>query len=118
MWKRVSSSASVFTAVADPTRRAILDRLARGDLVAGEVARPFPVSRPAISRHLRVLREAGLVRERRVGRLRVYSARLEPLSEIDEWLTRQKLAWAARLVELKHEVENRGEARRGGSDGA
>lgn len=76
----------VFSALADPTRRAILERLAESPLPVHDVAASFPWSRPAISRHLRVLREAGLVHEERRGRERVYAvdrARLEPVAS---WL--------------------------------
>ena len=67
----------VFAAVADPARRQIMSALARGDLSAGEVAALFPITRPAVSRHLRVLREAGLVRTRLDGRKRLLSLRTD-----------------------------------------
>lgn len=71
--RRVTYSAgAAFSALADPTRRAVLDLLRRGSLPAGVIARAFPVSRPAISKHLRLLRRAHLVRERREGRRRLY----------------------------------------------
>ena len=65
-----------FSALADPTRRAVFERLRRGPLPVGEIARDLPVSRPAVSQHLRVLKEAGLVSERRDGTRRLY--RIEP----------------------------------------
>jgi DNA-binding transcriptional ArsR family regulator len=98
-------SANVFGAVADPTRRAILDALRAHDLTAGELADRFPVSRPAISRHLRVLRMANLVRETRAAQSRVYSLNAAPLSEVDRWLTRYRVFWGARLHDLKRYVE-------------
>jgi DNA-binding transcriptional ArsR family regulator len=98
-------NASVFGAVADPTRRGILDLLRRGDLSAGELARRFPVSRPAVSRHLRVLRGAGLVAEKRVAQTRMYSLAPAPLSEIDRWLAAYRVFWGARLHDLKRYVE-------------
>jgi DNA-binding transcriptional ArsR family regulator len=67
-------------------RRKILDVLRLGELSAGDLARRFPVSRPAISRHLRILRRAGLISERRVTRQRYYSLKLSALAEIDAWL--------------------------------
>jgi DNA-binding transcriptional ArsR family regulator len=76
-----------FAAVADPARREVISTLARGDLSAGEVAALFPVSRPAVSRHLRVLREAGLVRDELVGRRRIYHLDLDGLAPVTAWLT-------------------------------
>ena len=76
----------VFPAVADPARREIMSALARGELSAGEVAALFPISRPAVSRHLRVLREAGLVRDELVGRRRVYRLDLDGLAPVTAWL--------------------------------
>jgi DNA-binding transcriptional ArsR family regulator len=75
-------------ALADPIRRAIVERLAEGEVGAGELAAAFPVSRPAVSRHLRVLREAGLVTARVAGQERVYALDRRPLAELDAWLER------------------------------
>jgi len=96
----------VFNAIADPTRRAILDYLRTGELGAGDIARRFDVSRPAIARHVRVLRKAGLVRERRAAQMRFYSLEPKGLAEIDHWLEPYRLFWAARLTDLKSFVEN------------
>jgi len=73
-------------ALADPSRRSIVARLARGPVTAGELAAMFPIARPGVSRHLRVLREAGLVEVRAEAQRRVYSLRPDPLAEIDTWL--------------------------------
>jgi DNA-binding transcriptional ArsR family regulator len=89
-------------AIADPIRRRVLELVRDRELPAGELAEQFEVSRPAVSRHLRVLREAGLVRERREGRRRLYRADPEPLVELREWLERY---WEDRLVALKELVE-------------
>jgi DNA-binding transcriptional ArsR family regulator len=106
------AGADVFAAVSDGTRRAILDLLRRHEEIpAGEIASRFPVSRPAISRHLRVLREAGLVTERRFAQERRYSLSPAPLAEIDKWLAGYRVHWAARLHDLKRFVE-KGEGRR------
>jgi DNA-binding transcriptional ArsR family regulator len=78
----------VLEALADPVRRAILERLADGEVGAGEIAAAFPVSRPAISRHLRILREAGLVTSRVHGQQRIYALDRRPLAELDAWLER------------------------------
>ncbi|MGY2085484.1 metalloregulator ArsR/SmtB family transcription factor [Blastococcus sp. SYSU DS0539] len=91
-------------ALGDSTRRALLDLLAAGELPAGELADRFPVSRPAISRHLRVLREAGLVRVRSDGRQRLYALDPGPLREIDDWLERYRDLWASRLDALDTEM--------------
>jgi DNA-binding transcriptional ArsR family regulator len=98
-------SSQVFHAVADPTRRAILDQLRRGSRPVNEIARLFPVSRPAISRHLRVLRSARLVREERHGRQRIYRLEAKPLSELDQWLEGYRQFWSANLMSLKTHLE-------------
>jgi DNA-binding transcriptional ArsR family regulator len=90
-------------AIADPIRRRVLELVRDRELPAGELAAQFEVSRPAVSRHLRVLREAGLVRERRSGRLRLYRADPEPLDELRDWLNRY---WDARLEALKGLAES------------
>ena len=97
--------ADAFRAVADPTRRAVLDLLRRGSLPAGDIARNFTVSRPAISKHLRVLRAAELVREERVGRQRMYRLNAGPLRDIDGWLERYRQFWQANLANLKKFAE-------------
>jgi DNA-binding transcriptional ArsR family regulator len=79
--------------LADPTRRAVLDLLRRGQQPAGQIAKAFPVSRPAISRHLRLLRRAHLVEERREGRHRFYHLNPQPLKEVDFWLEQYRTFW-------------------------
>lgn len=95
----------MFSAIADPTRRAILDALRTGELGAGELADRFPVSRPAISRHVRILARAGLLRQRRDAQRRFYSLRPEALAEVDRWLAPYRLFWAARITDIKHVAE-------------
>lgn len=94
-----------FGAIADPTRRAILDLVRSRELSAGDIARRFPVSRPAIAKHVRVLRQAGLLRERREATQRFYSLDPAALQAVDQWLAPYRLFWAARLVDLKRVVE-------------
>ena len=94
-----------FQALADPTRRAVLDLLRRGSQPAGQIANAFPVSRPAISKHLRLLRRAHLVREHREGRHRVYQLNPEPLRAVDSWIEQYRVFWAASLNNLKAFVE-------------
>lgn len=101
----VTQSRSAFSAIADPTRRAILDTLRRQERSAGDIAALFPVSRPAVSRHLRVLRKAGLVRERRVAQSRLYSLDPAPLKDVEKWLDHYRVFWTARLQDLKRVVE-------------
>ncbi len=99
------STEAVFGALADPTRRAVLDLLRRGNLPAGQIARAFPVSRPAVSKHLRLLRRARLVEERRHGRHRVYQLNPGPLRAVDNWLNRYRTFWQSSLASLKAFVE-------------
>jgi len=83
---RARASIDVFHVVADPTRRAILDRLMDGGVAVAELATGFAMSRPAVSKHLRVLRDARLVQEDRVGRQRVYRLTPDPLRELSQWI--------------------------------
>lgn len=89
-------------AISDPIRRRVLELVRDDELPAGELAAQFDVSRPAVSRHLRVLRDAGLVRERRQGRLRLYRADPAPLEELRDWLDDY---WSGRLRALKRAAE-------------
>lgn len=94
-----------FAALADPTRRAILARLARGDAAVGDLARPFRMSRPAISKHLRVLERAGLVRRARVGRISRCELDAGAMRAAAEWIEQYRVFWMGRLGELKRYVE-------------
>jgi DNA-binding transcriptional ArsR family regulator len=98
-------------ALADPSRRAMLERLARGPVTVGELGAMLPIARPGVSRHLRVLREAGLVEVRQDAQRRVYSLRPQPLAEIDEWLVPYRALWEQRLDALHTEIA-RGKRRR------
>jgi DNA-binding transcriptional ArsR family regulator len=91
---------AVFAALADPTRRAILERLAAGEATVGELGAPFAMSQPAISKHIKVLEGAGLVSRRRQGTANL--SRLEPdaLREADDWLERYRAAWEERFERL------------------
>ena len=94
-------------ALADPTRRRIVELLAEGDRSAGELASHFETSRPGVSRHLRVLRETGLVQVREEAQRRVYSLDTDPLEELDEWLSRYRRFWVGRLDALDTEIKRR-----------
>jgi len=96
---------TAFSALADPTRRAVLDLLLRGGLPAGQIAQAFPVSRPAISKHLRVLRQAQLVRMHRFGRQRLFELNPGPLKTVDLWLSRYRAFWQNELSSLRRFVE-------------
>lgn len=96
---------AVFEALADDTRRRILDLLATGELPAGEVAERFAISRPAVSRHLRKLRKAGLVERRTDAQWRIYRLNPEALREVDRWMEKYRVFWAARLHDLRRFVE-------------
>ncbi|HEX6122620.1 MAG TPA: metalloregulator ArsR/SmtB family transcription factor [Ktedonobacterales bacterium] len=89
----VDQLSTVFGALADPTRRAILARLAEGDANVAELAAPFEMSQPAISRHLKVLERAGLISRRRRATARLSHLEAEPLREATEWLARYREYW-------------------------
>ena len=98
-----------FRAVADPTRRAILDRLRHGEAPVAEIAAQFTMSRPAISRHLRVLRDARLVRERRGGddgRQRLYQVTPAPLRTVVQWAQAYEAFWTTNLASLQQHLES------------
>src|SRR6266850_1697365 len=91
---------AVFGALADPTRRAILARLTEGDLTVGELAAPFSVSQPAISRHLKVLEGAGLISRSRRATARLSHLEGDPLREATEWLAKYQAFWDERYEQL------------------
>jgi len=104
---RISAGADPFQAVADPTRRAILDRLRYGSAPVNELVSGFNVSRPAISQHLRVLRDAQLVRCQREGRLQIYTIRPEQLRTVAHWLDAYRVFWEGELINLKNHLEKK-----------
>ena len=104
---RALAHADVFRAVADPTRRAILDRLRAGPAPVNALASEFDQSRPAISKHLRVLRDARLVVEERSGRERVYELRPLPLQQVAGWIEGYRSFWQVSLSNLKQLLEEK-----------
>jgi len=104
-YSAAKTTEAAFQALADPTRRAVLDLLRRGSQPAGQIASAFPVSRPAISKHLRLLRRAHLVREHREGRHRVYQLNPEPLRAVASWIEQYRVFWSTSLTNLKAFVE-------------
>ncbi|AIG02009.1 ArsR family transcriptional regulator [Pseudomonas fluorescens] len=97
---------AVFAALADPTRRAILARLSEGDAPVGELARPFDISAPAISKHLRVLADAGLIGREISARWRICHLRADVLHEAHNWLEMYRRHWESNLDNLVEFVEN------------
>jgi DNA-binding transcriptional ArsR family regulator len=104
---RASAHADVFRAIADPTRRAILDRLRAGPTAVNALAREFARSRPAISKHLRVLRQARLVSEERAGRERLYQLQPASLQQVLGWIEGYRGFWQVSLTNLKRYVEDK-----------
>jgi len=95
----------VFHAIADPTRRKLLELLADQEMPVTVISRHFPMSRTAVSKHLRILFKAGLVKEQKVGRQTLYRLQPEPLMEIKEWLSFYEQFWENKMSMLKHYVE-------------
>jgi DNA-binding transcriptional ArsR family regulator len=96
----------VFEAVADPSRRALLDMLAGGERTAGELVATLPqLTQPSVSRHLRVLRELGLVEVRPKAQRRIYALRADGLIPIDDWIDRYRRYWAAHLDSLERHLD-------------
>lgn len=91
-------------ALADESRRTVLQILRDHPATAGELAEALPIARPGVSRHLRVLREAGLVQVRSEAQRRIYSIDPEPLAELDEWLGDYRALWQGRMAALHTEI--------------
>jgi DNA-binding transcriptional ArsR family regulator len=103
---------NALAALSDSTRRQIVELLAERERSAGEIAAEFSVSRPAVSRHLRVLREHGLVQARSERQQRIYSLDPGPLAELDDWLGRYRRFWTNRLDALDTEIRRARRARK------
>ena len=95
------SEPEIFKVLSDPTRRAILERLAGGEATATDLREGFAITQPAMSQHLAVLRGAGLVRERRAGRYAHYSVNAEGFAPLHAWLARYRAFWPGRIDNLK-----------------
>jgi DNA-binding transcriptional ArsR family regulator len=98
--------ATTFDVLAEPARRDILDLLRTRELSVGELVDQLSLSQPGVSKHLRVLREAGLVEVRPAGQRRVYELRAEPLAEIDRWLRPYRRFWSSRLDALERHLDD------------
>ena len=103
---QAQANADIFRAIADPTRRAILDRLRAGPAPVNALAEDFAQTRPAISKHLRVLREAALVTEQRSGRERLYQLEPQRLQPIASWIEGYRGFWLSSLNNLKRYLED------------
>ncbi len=99
----------IFAALADPTRRSILTRLAQGEATVNELAEPFTVSAPAITRHLKVLERAGLIARSRRAQWRPSRLQAEPLDEAVEWMQSRKRTWERRMDRLDTHLRLKGE---------
>jgi DNA-binding transcriptional ArsR family regulator len=97
-----------FAALADPTRRAILTRLAQGEATVGELAEPLPMSLPAVSRHLKVLERAGLIARSRDAQWRPSRLQADPLDEAAAWIGERKRTWEARMDRLDAHLRREG----------
>lgn len=100
----VPSSLAVLDVIAEPTRRRILDAVREGEHSVGELVAELGMNQPGVSRHLRVLRDAGLVEVRRDAQRRMYRLRPEPLMELDAWLEPYRVEWANRLDSLERHL--------------
>src|SRR5881396_4149322 len=104
----------VFSAIADPSRRSMLDMLAMGERPAGDLVKAFPrLTQPAVSRHLRVLREVGLVDVRPLAQQRIYVLRPKQLRELDQWISHYRQFWPQQLDALAEHLDR---TRRSGKD--
>lgn len=90
----------VFQALADPTRRAVIERLTRGPAAVSELAKPFGMALPSFTQHLGVLEGSGLVRSRKAGRVRTYELRPKQLRAAEHWMVKQRALWERRLDQL------------------
>jgi DNA-binding transcriptional ArsR family regulator len=98
--QQAASLDQVFRGLADPTRRAVIERLGRGPAPVTELAQPFDMALPSFAQHLGVLEDCGLVKSRKVGRVRTYYLQPGPLTRVETWLDRQRSYWERRLDQL------------------
>ncbi|NJP32892.1 helix-turn-helix transcriptional regulator [Micromonospora sp. HSS6-12] len=99
-------TADAFTVLAEPTRRRILDRLRRAESSVGELVTDLGVSQPTVSKHLRVLREAGLVSSRTAAQQRIYRIEVRPLQAVDGWLAPYRRLWTSHLDALERHLDS------------
>jgi DNA-binding transcriptional ArsR family regulator len=104
---------NVFETLADPMRRSIVEALRGGEHAVNDIVERLDIHQSGVSRHLRILHEAGFVRVRPVGPRRLYSLRAEPFRELDAWISRYRNLWEARLDRFAEELDRRKKARAG-----
>ena len=104
MGKQIAST-DIFAAIADPTRRALLEKLREQEQSVKQLAEPFAMSLPAISQHLRILEKAGLVKQQPLGRQRIYSLNPEPLKQVSDWVANYEQFWQEKLDALGKYLE-------------
>ncbi|MQA89201.1 MAG: metalloregulator ArsR/SmtB family transcription factor [Gemmatimonas sp.] len=97
---------AVFLALADPTRRGMIERLSRGPATVGELGRPFAMTKPAITKHVRTLEQVGLVRRERIGRIHRCTLAPEAMRDAEEWIERHRRFWKSSLDRLTRHVES------------
>ncbi len=100
-------NSNIFQAIADPTRRTLLDLLSEGARAVKAMQEPFDISQPALSQHLRVLRRAGLVSSRRIGREQWYRLNAEPLTEVSAWIAPYERFWRGRMKALGDHLDRK-----------
>lgn len=98
----------VFTAIADPNRRKILEYLARNEMQVNSIAERFDISRTAVSKHLKILHRSNLVEVQQEGRNRIYRLNARPLTEVQDWVAQYEKFWDVRLKGLKKQIEEEG----------
>jgi DNA-binding transcriptional ArsR family regulator len=101
----VEAATATFNVLAEPTRRRILDLLLDGERPVGELVKRLQLSQPGVSKHLRILRDAGLVSVRSEAQRRIYGVRAEPLAEVDEWLEPYRRLWSEHLDALERHLD-------------
>jgi DNA-binding transcriptional ArsR family regulator len=112
MPNQTASLNRVFQALADPTRRAVLERLNRGPVAMSELAQPFDMALPSFAQHLDLLENCGLVRSSKQGRVRTYQLRPKPLEVAEHWMASQRALWERRLDQLDNYVKSMKEKKR------
>ncbi len=105
MAKQLSRLDRVFYALADPTRRAVLQRLSQGPAAVSELAQPFKMALPSFTQHLNVLEECGLVHSEKIGRIRTYQVAPKQLKMAEQWLVEHRDVWEKRLNQLDNYLE-------------
>lgn len=106
MPNRSSAVDGVFAALADPSRRTMIERLSRGPASVSELAQPLPMSLPSVLQHLWLLEQRGLVRSRKVGRVRTYRIQPEALRPVERWINERKAGWERRLDRLGEHLDH------------